>query len=73
MAEPVGVARVESHLVREPLRVERPPFHVRRDPEVLAELRYSGQLLSDRDLEVMSGNRFVERQRLGLISRARLR
>ena len=70
--ETVDVARVETHLVGEMLGVERPALDVGGHSLVLPELGNAGQLLGDRDLEMMAGNRFVKRQRLGLVARPRL-
>ncbi len=63
---------VEAHLVAEAFSVQRPPLDERGVARVLAELRQVAELLRERDLEMMAGHGFVQRQRLHFPLRPRL-
>ncbi len=72
-ADAVEVAGVEAHLVRQALRVQAPALEERGRPEVPPELGQVRELLADRDLEVVPGDRLVVGERLGLVARPGLR
>ncbi len=55
---------VEADILAQSFAVETPAFRIRREVLLLAKLRQSRQLLGDRDLQVMSGNPLVIRDRL---------
>src|SRR4029453_14853881 len=62
--EAIEIARVELHLVGEPLGVERPTFLISRVAQVTPDGMDLLPLERDRALQVMAGNRFVKRGRL---------
>ena len=66
-ADAVEIARVQPHLVRQALGVEAPALDEGRGTVVAAEVRQTGQLLADRELQVMARDRLVEGQGLRLI------
>src|SRR4029079_172140 len=61
-------ARVEAHLVGEPLRVQAPALAVSGDERPLPELRNGFELGRDRELQVMAGDSLVERGRLDVVA-----
>src|SRR3989304_1250896 len=72
-AEAGEIVRVETHLVGKPLGVEAPTLHVGGDYGVLLELGHSFELLSDRNLEVMTRDALVEGEGFGLVTGSGLR
>ena len=54
---------IEADFLAELLRVQRPPFDIRRVSALTPEHRQIAELLRDRDLHVMSRNTFVIRRR----------
>ncbi len=72
-ADPVEIAAVEAHLLGKPLRVEPPAFPEGGHAGVTPELGQALDLLGDRDLQVMPGDRLVECEGFGLVARTRLR
>ena len=61
--EPVHVAGQEAHLGRQPLAVEAPALDVGGRAGQAPERRQAVELLGDRDLEMVAGNRLVEGER----------
>ena len=70
-AHPRQVAAVEPHLVAQAFGIEPPALQVGVDAEVDLCRVQRGRLAESRDLQVMAGDRLVERDRLELIGRPR--
>ena len=58
-----GIAVVPAGLLREPFRIKRPAFLIRRERNQLPELRQPFQFLRGRNLPMMAGHAFVIRER----------
>src|SRR3990172_4366268 len=71
-ADAVKIARVKAHLVGQPFRVEAPPLEEGGRPEMTPERRQPGKFLADRDLEMMTRDRFVIGEGLRLVAWPRL-
>src|SRR5690606_26015513 len=71
-ADAVEIGLVEAHLLAEPLGVEGPALHEGGEAAVLAKCGERLELLRDRDLEVVSGNRLVHGEDARLVTRATL-
>ena len=68
--EPRRIRRIQPHLVRQLLGVLGPPLAHAGRPEEARDLRDRvAALHRDRSLQVMTGNRFVERERLEVRTR----
>ena len=67
-AHPVERARVEAHLVGQPLRVETPALAIGGDEGAPAELRDRFELAGDRQLEMMARNALVVGGRFDVVA-----
>src|SRR5918999_2077138 len=62
--------RVQAQIVAKGFGVKSPPFDERGEAQMLPELRNVLELLRERNLQVMPGNRLVDRERFHLPLRA---